>query len=246
MHILSAENVYEPDHIPVWAPLVVDPSMAPSPMFPPHPPSEPASPTSSVSYDSLDEELGFPDSRAPDHHEHDQVQSIGVDSSTQALDKASTSPPPSFLTESPQLPVSLPLNSPQWAQILASQTPYEVSSTNDLIQVVEGDVSRLHHSDNIERLREHNRQAIAAGWPLVSIPNTHGLKAPPGYNYPITSVSQISALSTAELGAWLKHYDLSYPKDDASQRNKRHRLAAHLGLDRDPLLDGLKHPQQRL
>ncbi|KAG8901934.1 hypothetical protein FRC00_003296 [Tulasnella sp. 408] len=230
MHILSAQNVYEPDHIPVWAPLVVDPSMAPSSMFPPHPPSEPESPTSSVSYDSPDEENSFSDSRALDDHEHEQIQSIGIDNPTPGFDEASPSPTPSFQAESPQIPVSLPLNSPQWTQILTTQAPYEVLVTDDLIRIVEGDVNRLHHFDNIKRLREYNRQAIAAGLPVAPVPNTHGLTAPPGHDYPITSVSQISALSTAELGAWLKHYGISYPKDDASQSNKRRRLAAHLGL----------------
>ncbi|KAG9042821.1 hypothetical protein FS837_010331 [Tulasnella sp. UAMH 9824] len=189
MHVLAVGDVPEPDPVPVSTPLAVDPSMAPHLPSPLHPPSEPPSPSSSASYESSDEEAGFPGFRADDDQEPEPSLTIDVEdsSSSHAHDQPIPSQSSYFLSDSPKLPVSLPLNSPQWTEILATRLPWGPSTPDDPIRVVEEDSKRLRHKETIERLREYNRQAIIAGLPLAPIPNVDGLKAPPGANDPITS-----------------------------------------------------------
>lgn len=234
MRTLAVGDVPEPDPFPVSTPLAVDPSMTPSLPFPLHPPSEPPSPSSSASYESSDEESGFPGFRAYDEQEPEPSHAIGVEDSSSSHAQRDDQPIPSqssyFPTNSPKLPVSLPLDSPQWTDILATHLPWGPSTPDDLIRVVEGDSRRLRYKETVERLREYNRQAIIAGLPLAPIPNVDGQKAPLGANDTITSVSQIAAFSPVELKAWLDHYALPLPQQNVDQSNARSILADHLGL----------------
>ncbi|KAG9042818.1 hypothetical protein FS837_010328 [Tulasnella sp. UAMH 9824] len=234
MHVLAVGDVPEPDPVPVSTPFTVDPSMAPSLPSPLHPPSEPPSPSSSASYDSSDEESGFPGFRAYDDHEPEPSHTIDVEGSSsshaQRDDQAISSQGSYIPSSSPEFPVSLPLDSPRWTEILAIHLPWGPSTPDDLIRIVEEDSKILQYNETVERLREYNRQAIIAELPLAPIPNFDGLKAPPGANNPITSVSQIAAFSTVELKAWLDHYGLPLPQESDSQSNTRSILVNHLGL----------------
>ncbi|KAG8923584.1 hypothetical protein FRC01_012590 [Tulasnella sp. 417] len=232
MHVLAVGDVPEPDPIPVSTPLAVDPSMAPSLISPLHPPSEPASPSSSTSYESSDDDMGFPGLRVSDDQEDEAIHRITIEdwSSLHGHDQAIPSQSPHLASNSPKIPVSLPLDSPQWTEILATHHPWGSTTTDELVRVVEKDSKRLRYYEVVEMLREYNRQAIIAGLPLAPIPNVNGLKAPLGANDPITSVPQIAALSAAELDAWIEHYGIPLPQENGARSNTRSLLATHLGL----------------
>ncbi|KAG8900594.1 hypothetical protein FRC00_012165 [Tulasnella sp. 408] len=234
MHVLAVPDVPEPDPVPVSTPYAVDPSMAPSLLSPLHLPSEPPSPSSSASYDSSDDESGFPGFRAYDDHEPEPSHTIDVEDSSSSLaqrdEEAISSQSPYLPSSSPKLPVSLPLDSPRWTEILAIHLPWGPSTPDELVRIVEEDSRIIQYNESVERLRDYNRQAIFAGLPLAPIPNFDGLKAPPGGNDPITSVSQVAAFSPVELKAWLEHYGLPLPQDNSGQSSPRLLLADHLGL----------------
>ncbi|KAG8917374.1 hypothetical protein FRC01_002497 [Tulasnella sp. 417] len=233
MHVLAVGDVPEPDPIPVSTPLAVDPSMAPTLLSPLHPPSEPASPSSSTSYESSDDDdMGFPGLRVSDDQEDEPILRITVEdsSSSHAHDQAIPAQSSYLASNSPKIPVSLPLDSPQWTEILATHHPWGPPTTDELVRVVEEDSKRLRYYEVVGMLREYNRQAITAGLPLAPIPNVNGLKAPLGANDPITSVSQIAALSAAEIDAWIEHYGIPLTQENGAQSNTRSLLATHLGL----------------
>ncbi|KAG8951699.1 hypothetical protein FRC04_005720 [Tulasnella sp. 424] len=176
MHILATGDYPEADPDPVLAPLNVDPPMAPPIAFLQHPPSEPPSPLSSASDESSDEDPGFLGFRVYNDQEHD-VHAVSDDSAPAFPSTSSYLPTPN----SPSLPVSLPLDSPRWKDILAANLLHHYQDnekTDNFARAVESASKRVLYLEEVERLRVHNRQATITGQPLAPIPNVDGLTGP--------------------------------------------------------------------
>lgn len=147
MHIPVGVDDPEMGPIPVWDLLAVDPSTAPSPEVLQHPPPSPPSP---VPDESSGTESGFPGCSVYRDQEH-EIRDVS-DTSAQALPSSSTFIP---TANSHKPPVSLPLDSLQWKDILAANIPHDDDhdKVDSFVREVENDSRRVLHLAELERLR---------------------------------------------------------------------------------------------